>query len=46
MTTTKARRTAGVKNLKVLDWGPKKKRVRDKDNRLLGEVFLLEGQRF
>ena len=35
-----------MKNLKVIDWGPKKKRVRDKDSRLLGEVFLLGGHRF
>jgi hypothetical protein len=35
-----------VKNLKIIDWGPKKKRVRDKDNHLIGEVFLLGGQRF
>ena len=35
-----------MKSLKVIDWGPKKKRVRDKDNRLLGEVFLLGSQRF
>ena len=33
-------------NLKVIDWGPKKKRVRDKDDRLIGEVFLLGRQRF
>jgi hypothetical protein len=35
-----------LKNLKITDWGPKKKRVRDTDDRLVGEVFLLGRQRF
>ena len=35
-----------MKNLKIMDWGPKKKRVRDKDDRFIGEVFLLGRQRF
>ena len=35
-----------MKNLKITDWGPKKKRVRDEGDRLVGEVFLLGRQRF